>query len=545
VALQQQDAAWRHAGMVFFLAAVRLAPAQTAALWLQWCMPTPAQIEALNALLDTRTPITLIETHDEPRVLALFTASAKSKGREPWTWSASSGLRVVQGLKLQLMDLPTGNNAKGEGDDTKELPAALAAVERLREPALVLFLDIHPFLSNPVITRRMKELALRCEARGLQLVFVGHDIKLPEELSPLASRFELEPMTLDRVKAVFNEELKRRRDSKQDATGSRATLDSLLRHMVGLPHASVRHLARLVLGDGEVNAADLARVLAVKHEVIGGAEVLQFEHHLPTLDDVAGMAALKRWLKLRREPFLSPQATGLPPPRGVLLLGVQGAGKSLAAKAIAASWQVPLFRMDFGALYDKWQGESERKLREALRVADAMQPCVLWMDEIEKGLAGGDGAGDGTGAGKRMLGTLLTWMAERRGSVFLAATANDIDSLPPELMRKGRFDEIFFVDLPSEPVRAGIFGIHLKKHGVAHDDAALAQLVAASAGFSGAEIEAAIVAARYEAHGSGQGAAAVAQVAAELAKTRPLSVTRAEAIEALRAWAGERTVGVE
>jgi SpoVK/Ycf46/Vps4 family AAA+-type ATPase len=356
-------------------------------------------------------------------------------------------------------------------------------------------------------------------------------------------------MTLDRVKAVFNEELKRRRDSKQDATGSRATLDSLLRHMVGLPHASVRHLARLVLGDGEVNAADLARVLAVKHEVIGGAEVLQFEHHVPTLDDVAGMAALKRWLKVRREPFLSPQATGLPAPRGVLLLGVQGAGKSLAAKAIAASWQVPLFRMDFGALYDKWQGESERKLREALRVADAMQPCVLWMDEIEKGLggsgSGGDGSGDGTGAGKRMLGTLLTWMAERRGSVFLAATANDIDSLPPELMRKGRFDEIFFVDLPNEPVRAGIFGIHLKKHGVAHDDAALAQLVAASAGFSGAEIEAAIVAARYEAHGSGQGAAAVAQVAAELAKTRPLSVTRAEAIGALRVWAADRTVGVE
>jgi SpoVK/Ycf46/Vps4 family AAA+-type ATPase len=205
--------------------------------------------------------------------------------------------------------------------------------------------------------------------------------------------------------------------------------------------------------------------------------------------------------------------------------------------------------MDFGALYDKWQGESERKLREALRVADAMQPCVLWMDEIEKGLggsgSGGDGSGDGTGAGKRMLGTLLTWMAERRGSVFLAATANDIDSLPPELMRKGRFDEIFFVDLPNELVRAGIFGIHLKKHGVAHDDAALAQLVAASAGFSGAEIEAAIVAARYEAHGSGQGAAAVAQVAAELARTRPLSVTRAEAIGALRVWAADRTVGVE
>ena len=415
-------------------------------------MPTPAQVEALRSLLDTRTPITLIETHDEPRVLALFAAVTKQSGRELWTWSAASGLRVAQGLKLQLLDIAK-DEQKNETQDTRQLPEALAAIERMREPALVLFLDIHPFLGNPVIVRGMKELALRCEAKGLQLVFVGHDIKLPEELAPLTGRYEIEPMTLERVKALFNEELKRRRDANRDATGSRATLDSLLRQMVGLPQSSVRHLARLVLGDGEVNTADLARVLAVKHEVMGGAEVLSFEHQLPTLDDVAGMVALKRWLQLRREPFLSPEASGLPAPRGVLLLGVQGAGKSLAAKAIAASWQVPLFRMDFGALYDKWQGESERKLREALRVADAMQPCVLWMDEIEKGLAGGDSQGDGTGAGKRMLGTLLTWMAERKGSVFLAATANDIEALPPELLRKGRFDEIFFVDLPSEPVR--------------------------------------------------------------------------------------------
>jgi SpoVK/Ycf46/Vps4 family AAA+-type ATPase len=241
---------------------------------------------------------------------------------------------------------------------------------------------------------------------------------------------------------------------------------------------------------------------------------------------------------------LQPEASGLPPPRGVLLLGVQGAGKSLAAKAIAASWQVPLFRMDFGALYDKWQGESERKLREALRIADAMQPCVLWMDEIEKGLAGGDRQGDGTGAGERMLGTLLTWMAERKSSVFLAATANDIEALPPELVRKGRFDEIFFVDLPNEPVRAGILRIHLNKHRIAFDDHALARLVAASGGYSGAEIEAAIVGARYEAHGASK-AAEVAMVASELARTKPLSVTRAEAIEALRAWAGQRAVGAD
>jgi SpoVK/Ycf46/Vps4 family AAA+-type ATPase len=222
---------------------------------------------------------------------------------------------------------------------------------------------------------------------------------------------------------------------------------------------------------------------------------------------------------------------------------VQGAGKSLAAKAIAASWQVPLFRMDFGALFDKYQGESERKLREALKVADAMQPCVLWMDEIEKGLAGGSGDGD-TGAGKRMLGTLLTWMQERRSSVFLVATANDIESLPPELMRKGRFDEIFFVDLPTAATREGIFRIHLGRHRVGFDAVALQRLVAQSDGYSGAEIEAAVVAARYEAHALSKPADA-ALVAAEIARTRPLSVTRAEAVRALRAWAAGRTVSAD
>jgi SpoVK/Ycf46/Vps4 family AAA+-type ATPase len=329
--------------------------------------------------------------------------------------------------------------------------------------------------------------------------------------------------------------------------GCEQTLQSLMRHTVGLPEAAVRQLARLALGDGPVTTADLARVLAAKREGLGAAELLVFEQNLPTLDEVAGMAALKRWLHPRRAPFIDPAGTGLPPPKGVLLLGVQGAGKSLAAKATAASWQLPLFRMDFGALYDKWQGESERKLREALRVAEAMQPCVLWMDEIEKGLAGscggGSDAGD-SGAGARILATLLTWMAGRKAALILVATANDIGCLPSELVRKGRFDEIFFVDLPDPDVREAILRIHLGKHRMAPDADSLAPLVAASEGFSGAEIEAAIVAARYEAHAQGR-AGDAGPVRAELLRTRPLSVTRAEAIEGLRAWAAERTVSAD
>ena len=503
-------------------------------------MPTPPQVETLLTLLETKTPIVVIETHEEPRVMALFERIAAQTEREVWTWSVSRGLRVAHGLKLSLGDFQ--GDSQPDANATKELPDALAAVERMRTAAVVVFLDIHPYLSNPVITRAMKELALKAESKGLQLVFVGHDIALPDELTPFASVFEVEPMTLNRVKTLFNEEMARQRQKTgRDVVGQRQTLDSLLRHMVGLPEASVRHMMRLALGDGQITTADLARVMQAKQSALGVAELLVFEQKLPAMEDVAGMAALKRWLQVRRAPFLDPAASGLPPPRGVLLLGVQGAGKSLSAKAIASSWQVPLFRMDFGALFDKFQGESERKLREALRVADAMQPCVLWMDEIEKGLAGGSEGSSDSGTGKRLLGTLLTWMAERRSSVFLVATANDIDSLPPELMRKGRFDEIFFVDLPDAEVRAGILRIHLGKHQVAFDDAALAQLVALSAGYSGAEIEAAVVGARYEAHAVSQPPAA-AMVQGELLRTKPLSVTRAEAISALRAWAAERTV---
>ncbi|MFN7725905.1 MAG: AAA family ATPase [Rubrivivax sp.] len=506
-------------------------------------MPTPEQLEALREVVDTRAALLQIETHDELRVQALFDKLARQLGRELWTWSATRGLRVQQGLKLRLTDF--GNTAPPDSNDTKELPAALAQLQRMDGAWLVLLLDIHPYLSNPLITRALKELALQAEAHGQQIVLVGHDIPLPDELAPWSARFELEPMTLPRVQALFKDELARHRSRREgEVSGARETLDSLLRHMVGLPEASVRHLVRLTLADGQVTTHDLARVLAAKHETLGAAELLVFEQDLPSMHHVAGMQAFKRWLGLRREPFLQGKASGLPSPRGVLLLGVQGAGKSLAAKAVASAWQVPLFRMDFGALFDKFQGESERKLREALKVADAMQPCVLWMDEVEKGLAGG-GSGEGdTGTGQRMLGTLLTWMAERKAAVFLVATANDIEGLPPELMRKGRFDEIFFVDLPTPVVRAGILRIHLAKHRIAFDDVQLQTLVVASEGFSGAEIEAAVVAARYEAHARTE-PASTPLVAAEMARTRPLSVTRAEAIAALRAWAADRTVCAE
>jgi SpoVK/Ycf46/Vps4 family AAA+-type ATPase len=246
---------------------------------------------------------------------------------------------------------------------------------------------------------------------------------------------------------------------------------------------------------------------------------------------------LKSWLE-KRCPAFDGSAPQLDAPKGVLLLGVQGCGKSLAASACAGIFNVPLLRLDCAALFDKYVGESERNLRESLSTADLLAPCVLWIDEIEKGFGTGDSDG---GSSRRVLGAFLTWLAEKRSRVFVVATANDISSLPPELVRKGRFDEIFFVDLPDQKTRAEILRIHAARRGITLDAASLETLAQACDGFAGAEIEQAVVAAVYSANA--QHRAPDAQILrAEMAATRPLAVVMSEKVEALREWADGRTV---
>jgi SpoVK/Ycf46/Vps4 family AAA+-type ATPase len=257
-------------------------------------------------------------------------------------------------------------------------------------------------------------------------------------------------------------------------------------------------------------------------------------------DAVGGLRNLKRWIEMRRTAFLEPDEK-LDTPRGILLTGVQGGGKSLAAKAVAGMWQLPLLRLDFGTLYNKFFGETERNLREALQAAEAMAPCVLWIDEIEKAIASGD---YDSGTSRRILGNLLTWMAERSAPVFIVATANSIDSLPPELVRKGRLDEIFFVDLPDAATRAEIFAIHLRSRGLKPVEFDLTELANLSGGFSGAEIEQAIVAGLYLSREQQQ-PLDTGHLATEIRQTRPLSQVMAEKIDRLRAWARERTVAAD
>jgi len=279
--------------------------------------------------------------------------------------------------------------------------------------------------------------------------------------------------------------------------------------------------------------------MQAKYELLNRGGALQFEHDTARFNDVGGLTRLKSWLQQRRPAFRGDGgAAHLDAPKGILLLGVQGCGKSLAAKATAGIFGVPLLRLDFGAIYDKYHGETERKLRESLKTADVMSPCVLWIDEIEKGIAGRGGE---TGTTQRVLGSFLTWMAERGSRVFVVATANDITTLPPELVRKGRFDEIFFVDLPNESVRTSILAIHLTNRKQSLKTFDLEKLSAATDGFSGAEIEQAIVSSLYAAHAQNE-PLATNHILAEIEQTRPLSVVMAERIGAMRDWAAGRTV---
>ncbi len=290
---------------------------------------------------------------------------------------------------------------------------------------------------------------------------------------------------------------------------------------------------------GALCTSDLPEIMAAKYRLLSRDNGLSFEYDTAKFSDVAGMKKLKKWLDHRKEIFISDNPPkGLDRPKGVLLIGVQGSGKSLTAKAIAGVWGLPLLRLDMGSLFNKFIGETEKNLRAAIKTAEVMSPCVLWIDEIEKGISSGD---DTTGTSDRVLGTILTWMAERKQPVFLAITANNIEALPPELIRKGRLDEIFFVDLPDNETRQEIFRIHLTKRDIPEDRFDLGRLAQISDGFSGAEIEQAVVSALYAAHAENSPLKQI-QLLEELLNTKPLSVVMAEKVEQLRHWASTRTV---
>ncbi len=488
------------------------------------------EIHDLGLVLDSRVKLILIESWDEPRVLQTLSSLAIKRSLRMQTWSVTSGL---QGLVF--------GSGPAEGSDSREPDVALKLVKADMQPTLYVFCDLHPFLEdNPRLVRLLKEIAMAEANHSPTLVLVSHACSLPAEVQRYAARFRLALPSEEELLAIVREEAARWTEAHRGArvrTDNR-TLQQVVKNLRGMSHGEARTLARtLIYDDGAITQEDLPALNKAKFQMLDLESVLSFEQETARFAEVGGLLNLKRWLSERQTAFLDNK--GSDTPKGILLVGVQGGGKSLAAKAVAGLWGLPLLRLDFASLYNKFFGETERNLREALQLAEQMAPCVLWMDEVEKGLATGDNDG---GVSQRVLGTLLTWMAERKAPVFLVATANAIHKLPPELVRKGRFDELFFVDLPSAEVRADIFRIHLSRRELDPLTFDLLALASASDGFSGAEIEQAVVSALY----AGQARQQVVEqslLLQELQATAPLSVVMAEDLASLRAWAEGRTVG--
>ena len=491
-----------------------------------------SELQDLSSLVRSNTPLIVIETPDEARVVDLFRHLLLNVWRALFRWSITEGLRRI--------DL----DREDPSETAPDISATLQAIKGHDQRGIYLLLDVVPYLGYASTQRMLREIVERRGCEEHTIVLVGAKIELPPELETLAVRFNLQLPDESALLKMVNDEavLYMRENGGRRVVVDREALKAIVRNLRGLSLTEARRLARqLVFRDGAIGPADLPELAKLKFELLNKSGLLHFEYDTAQFADVAGLNRLKQWIEQRREVFSAAELpAGLDAPKGVLLLGVQGCGKSLAAKAVAGGFGVPLARLDFGTLYNKFHGESEKNLREALASSEQLSPCVLWIDELEKGLASTDSSEDG-GVSRRVLGYFLTWMAERQSRVFLVATANAVQTLPPELLRKGRFDEIFFVDLPDHATRGELFRLHLSKRKVEWSGFSLDDLAQASDGFSGAEIEQAIVSALYAAHAD-KVPVDEPRLIAELRNTRPLSVLMAEQVNGLREWARTRTV---
>jgi ATP-dependent 26S proteasome regulatory subunit len=489
--------------------------------------------QSLEELFLARHPLVAIQTFEEEYVLTVLGEMAIERQLDLWMWSATEGIR--DGL---LSDSPAIA-------DTEHAAAALYWIlQQSRKAALFVFCDLAGHLKDERTLRCLREAADRAAQSGGQLVLVDHTDALPPVVAARAARFVPSLPDEHEIESLIRSTVRQLNEERRiEVHLNREELQTVVRNLQGLSRRQATQVIRdVVCVDCRLDASDINRMLARKRQAIAGDALLDFVESPVSLDEIGGLDRLKAWLDLRKR-CGSDAATafGIPAPRGILLLGIQGAGKSLAAKAVATAWHRPLLRLDAGALYDRYIGESERRLRDALQLAERMAPVVLWIDEIEKGFASAASLSTDGGLSKRMFGSLLTWMQEHHAPVFLVATANDIEALPPELLRKGRFDEIFFVGLPGLEARTQIVSIHLNKRKRDPKQFDVIGIAEATEGYSGAEIEQAIVAGLHTAFGANQELSA-AHVLNAVRTSPPLSVTMSERLTALQAWAAGRCV---
>jgi MoxR-like ATPase len=489
-------------------------------------------VHDLRALVRSFHPLIVLDTLEEDRARDLLRAASGDLGMPLFEWSVTRGLRR-------------------EGEERATLGTAdpvgmLRHLQGLTVEGLFWIHDLERFLGDPGAARELREVLARF-SRTRSTILLARSGELPPDVEAQAAYLRLEPPSRDELRAVVRaviESLRRRERVRIEL--SPEEVERLLDAIRGMTANQARQaVAYAALRDGRLTGDDIPLIQERKARFLREAGPLEYFPAEDNPYELGGFDRLKRWLERAAMGFSrEARELGLPAPRGILLVGVQGCGKSLAARSIARAWKLPLLRLDAARLYDKYIGESEKNLLRAIEVAEAMAPAVLWIDEIEKGFGFSTSSESDGGVSRRLFGSLLTWMQDKPAPVFLVATANDVFSLPPELLRKGRFDEIFFVDLPDAQDREAIFRIHLSRHKQDPGSLALERLTAATEGFSGAEIEQVVIAGLYRALHERR-PLSTELLLAEIEGTVPLSLTRREDVSRLRELARERFVPVK
>ncbi|HPH96001.1 MAG TPA: AAA family ATPase [Anaerolineaceae bacterium] len=477
----------------------------------------------LDIYLRARFTLILLVTSEEERAIQSIKSVCERSQRSCIAWDLAEGFTEVL------------NDGQRPGT-ARDAVTALEQIDKTDTNTVYVLKDFHEAWNNPQVKRKLKNVAQRCKFNRKSLIVTSSSSKLPDELRDEVVVIEFLPPTAPELDDVLN------RIIQTPGLKIKVNLTSLGREKLtqaalGLTAAQAQRVfAKAIVSDGFLDDRAISLVTEEKKQIIRESEALEFYPASETPDDVGGLGVLKSWLRLREQAFTQrARDYGLPSPKGIALIGIPGTGKSLTAKMIGGLWRLPLLRLDVGSLFGSLVGESEERARRALRLAETVAPCIIWIDEMEKALSHG---GLDSGTSTRVFGTILTWMQEKTAPCFVVATANDISSLPPELLRKGRFDEIFFLDLPNRAERAEIFAVHLRKRRRLQQDYDLARLAEASEGYVGAEIEQAIIDAMYVGFNAGR-EFTTQDIADALQKQVPLSVSQRETIEHLRSWLHE------
>jgi hypothetical protein len=517
-------------------------------------------LERLKVLINSSTPIVVMETVEEVRAVEAVRMACADLSMAVFEWSIADGLvrsgsgaPAIPGGALQ-MRINAARHAVDPGAADSSAPIyntadpvqVLANMESMTLEAVFVLKDFHRHLDSAVVVRRLRDVGQKFATNRRTLILTSPSIEMPPELASLVEYLDLPLPDKERLRQMVEQTFKRLSKTytlqlKLDAAG----VEAIANNLRGLTEEEAdRAITQALVTRYGLFPETVTDVLAAKKELLRHSGMLEFIDASENMAGVGGLENLKGWLAQRRGAWEEgAREFGLEPPRGMIILGVQGCGKSLCARAVAGEWKLPLVKFDTAAIYDKFVGETEKRIQKVFKVAEQLAPCVLWIDELEKVFAGSgpDSASADAGVSSRLLASFLSWMQDRKAPVFVAATCNNVTVLPPELIRKGRFDELFFVDLPNQAERKQIFAIQLSKRKRNPANFDLDCVAAAARGYSGAEIDAAVQGAMYAAYSQKMDVTTQALLDA-LKATVPLSTTRAEEIAALRLWAKERAV---